>query len=68
MHTAHSCGSFMYIYPFHIVIYLYHSVFSFGSHMICVYIPIVFFSLNMWMFSWFCAIFIILVIKLVWMQ
>lgn len=46
MLTVHSYGSYMYIYPSHIGVYLYHLVFSFGSHVIHVYIPIVSFSLK----------------------
>lgn len=60
----------MYTYSSHISTYLYYLVFSFGSHVICVYIisfykdkHYIFFPDSiMWMFSWLCAILIILAI------
>lgn len=41
MHTVHSYASNMYIEFCHMSIYLYDAVFSFGSHVICTYIPII---------------------------
>lgn len=47
-----------------LLIYLYHFLITLGSHVIGIYIAIISFfpASNMWMFSWLCAILIILAI------